>query len=327
MSQDQPDKIYIKTIMESPLVSIIVFAYNSSQFIIETLNSALNQTYNNLELIITDDGSTDATIEICTQWLENHKSRFKRAELLTTPKNTGLPGNCNRGWMAANGIWMKYIAGDDYLLPNCIKSYINYIHSHPESRIIFANALLIDEFSNPLQNQNEFYKNEIKGWRSYFFDQSAKHQLKLFAREPIFLVTPSLFIKKELLQQIEGFDLSLRIFEDIPLVFKCLIHGDKIYNIVDQTVAYRIHSQAISRKKDKAKEERMLKEYSYIYSTYRRPNLKAFNIFDVSVRFQAWLHFKYALKYHLKGARFFSFLNVFHWYQKHLAFVQSSSDK
>ena len=62
--------------MKEPLVSIIVITYNSSKYVLETLESAKAQTYENIELIISDDGSTDDTIKICKNWLEKNQDRF-----------------------------------------------------------------------------------------------------------------------------------------------------------------------------------------------------------------------------------------------------------
>ena len=82
---------------DTPLVSIIVITYNSSKYVLETLESAYNQTYQNIELIISDDCSTDDTVEVCKKWVDEHKDRFVRSEIITTPVNTGIPVNCNRG--------------------------------------------------------------------------------------------------------------------------------------------------------------------------------------------------------------------------------------
>jgi len=83
----------------NPLVSIIVITYNSAKFVLETLESAKAQTYQNIELIISDDGSTDNTVQICREWLKNNKESFVNTELITVEKNTGIPANCNRGVM------------------------------------------------------------------------------------------------------------------------------------------------------------------------------------------------------------------------------------
>src|SRR4051794_20989340 len=98
-----------------PFVSIIVFTYNSSNYVVETLESAKAQTYRNIELIVSDDGSTDETIPLCLDWLTKNKQEFLRAEIITVEKNTGIPANCNRGVKAAAGEWVKLIAGDDIL--------------------------------------------------------------------------------------------------------------------------------------------------------------------------------------------------------------------
>jgi len=67
----------------SSLVSIIVVTYNSSKFITETLNSVSNQTWEDIELIITDDCSEDDTIEICRKWLKKNKDRFSSVQIKT----------------------------------------------------------------------------------------------------------------------------------------------------------------------------------------------------------------------------------------------------
>ncbi|MBH2024900.1 MAG: glycosyltransferase, partial [Flavobacteriales bacterium] len=81
----------------NPLVSVVVITYNSSKYVMETLESVKAQTYENIELIISDDGSTDHTIEMCRVWLAQNNNRFPKTKLLTVEENTGIPANCNRG--------------------------------------------------------------------------------------------------------------------------------------------------------------------------------------------------------------------------------------
>jgi glycosyltransferase involved in cell wall biosynthesis len=109
-----------------PLVSIVVITYNSEKYIIETLESARNQSYENIELIITDDCSKDDTLKIAEGWLEKNSSRFKRTLIVPALINGGTSKNMNKGLNEAFGIWIKPIAGDDLLLPNCIESNVFY---------------------------------------------------------------------------------------------------------------------------------------------------------------------------------------------------------
>ena len=75
---------------ENPLFSIIIVTYNSSPYVLETLESARAQTYQNIELIITDDCSIDNTVNICREWIDKNKERFVRTELITVEQNTGI---------------------------------------------------------------------------------------------------------------------------------------------------------------------------------------------------------------------------------------------
>ena len=107
-----------------PLVSVLVITYNSAKFVLETLESIKAQTYQNIELIISDDCSTDNIVELCQKWVEENKERFVRTQIITSDLNTGVSANGNRGRDACQGEWIKGIAGDDLLMPNCVEDCV-----------------------------------------------------------------------------------------------------------------------------------------------------------------------------------------------------------
>ena len=113
-----------------PLVSVPVITYNSSKFVLETLESIKAQTYQNVELIISDDCSTDNTVELCRKWVEENKERFVRTQIITSETNTGISANLNRAEAACQGEWIKGIAGDDLLMPDCIEACVSYVMEH-----------------------------------------------------------------------------------------------------------------------------------------------------------------------------------------------------
>ena len=100
------------------LVSVCVVTYNSEKTIRETLDSILAQTYPRLELIVSDDRSTDQTVRICQDWLEENRERFQNTELIVRDQNGGVARNLNTAIQAAAGEWVKPIAGDDLLMPD-----------------------------------------------------------------------------------------------------------------------------------------------------------------------------------------------------------------
>ena len=121
-----------------PLVSIPVITYNSSKTILDTLDSIKMQTYDNIELIISDDASSDNTVSICKEWISKNQSRFVRVELIEGRLNVGISANANRAADVCKGIWIKGIAGDDILFPDSIGKYIKYVQNHPSAVYVFA---------------------------------------------------------------------------------------------------------------------------------------------------------------------------------------------
>ena len=107
-----------------PLVSIVVITYNSSEYVLETLESAKAQTYTNIELIVSDDCSTDETVSICKKWFEANKDRFVNTIMVEAEINSGVPANANRGLAECKGEWIKFIAGDDILVSTGIEEFV-----------------------------------------------------------------------------------------------------------------------------------------------------------------------------------------------------------
>jgi len=300
----------------NPLVSIVLVTYNSSAFVRETLQSVGNQSYSNVELIISDDGSTDSTIEICENWATENRGRFVSLIIVAAPENTGIPANCNRGIGAASGDWIKLLAGDDLLLPECIKANVQFALQNPAAKVVYSDAKKIDENSRPFSVSMNFYARDNDAWRDYFFRQDSKRQLKLYGRQPLFLVSPTIFFQRQFWENIGGFDEDFTIFEDVAFNIRALNAGTKLLHMPAESVAYRLHSQSISKMDDPTLARKRLRELQLLYHKYRKPILTSWNIFDFLCRLEAWFQFDYVLRFHLKGARFLARLNLYHGYQR-----------
>jgi glycosyltransferase involved in cell wall biosynthesis len=223
----------------NPLVSIIVITYNSSKFVLETLESAKAQTYQNIELIVSDDCSTDNTLDICRKWLDENASRFVRTELVTTEKNSGIAPNCNRGVRVANGEWVRLIAGDDLLTIDAIEQYLSYYFNNKDACVIFSTAEKLYEDCN---------KRKICYIDKTYFNLSLTKQLK--KQYCGFVITaPTAFISKKVLLATGGFDEQFPFIEDYPFYIKVLEKGFKMHLIDKPLFIYRIHSNNISTKK------------------------------------------------------------------------------
>jgi alpha-1,3-rhamnosyltransferase len=224
--------------LEQPLVSIIVITYNSSKYVLETLESAKAQTYQNIELIVSDDCSTDNTVEICREWIENNKERFVRTELITAEKNTGIPANCNRGVKAAQGEWVKLIAGDDILLPETIFIYNKIVTN--KSQIIVSR--MYDFYDFDLNNLNEININ------TFFLDQTTPEDQFTYFLKNLYITTPTLFCRRSKVIELRGFDERYKLVEDIPFFLKCTYNNVFIEYSPEITVLHRRHKFALTSK-------------------------------------------------------------------------------
>jgi glycosyltransferase involved in cell wall biosynthesis len=108
--------------MNRPLISIIIPIYNSGIFLDKCIQSAINQTYQNIEVILVDDGSIDLSGEICDSYAANN-NRIKTIHKI----NGGLVSSRKAGLKASTGEYVLYIDGDDWIELDLIKNYVDQV--------------------------------------------------------------------------------------------------------------------------------------------------------------------------------------------------------
>lgn len=230
--------------MNKPLFSVVVITYNSSKYVLETLESIKNQTYLKIELIISDDCSRDNTVQLCQNWLEENQNHFENTNLVTTTENSGIPANCNNGVDASKGDWVKIIAGDDILLSSAISDYVNYIHSSKNNpEIVFSR---IAKFEDSPKNFQEIFNNKISNYILFHPDLTQKDQTKLFCRGQLIKIITMVFSRK-MFDDVGGFEEKYPLREDRPFLYKILTLGYKLYFMDALTFLYRQHDESIMR--------------------------------------------------------------------------------
>lgn len=220
--------------MEQPLVSVPVITYNSSKTVLETLDSIKAQTYQNLELIVSDDCSTDNTVELCRNWIEQNKFRFARTELLTVEKNTGVSANLNRAEIACQGEWVKGIAGDDILMPNCVQDSLDYVAEHPDAIYLFGKQKAF--------GASEERCKEIDAVFDYtFFNLTQEQQLHRLVFDGNCVPATTLFYNRVADQKV-GIknDERIPLLEDWPKWINLLRAGINLHFIDKVLVKYRV---------------------------------------------------------------------------------------
>ena len=124
-------------------VSVIIPAYNSAQFIAETIRSVLAQTYDNFEIVVVDDGSTDLTLEVLSGFGEQIK--------LLTKANGGPASARNLAIRNSSGAYIAFLDGDDLWMPEKLAEQVAFLEAHPEVGMTYSEALMFAEVGGEKQ--------------------------------------------------------------------------------------------------------------------------------------------------------------------------------
>ncbi|MFT4599939.1 MAG: teichuronic acid biosynthesis glycosyltransferase TuaG [Arenicella sp.] len=211
-----------------PLVSIIVPIYNGASFIKETVQSCLDQTYENWELIIIDDGSTDNSAEIIKGFLSD-KVRYFRKE------NGGQASARNLGIEKSKGDWIAFLDADDIWVAEKLQKQIFVIENDSELDLIFCHAYVFQEKKNQKQEYPSWKTDKLKG---------PNFVKELFCRSGI--INSSVLLKKESLSDLQ-FDEGTDIIgtEDWDLWLRLALANKTFYGLEDKLVYYREHEGGI----------------------------------------------------------------------------------
>ena len=142
--------------LHDDLVSVVIPVYNSEKFLAESIESVLNQTYKNIEVITIDDGSTDKSLDILQQFSD-------KITVISQP-NQGLAVALNAGIKKIHGKWFKWFSPDDVLYPDAIEILVNEAKKLQENTIIYSNWELIDEKNKKLRDFSESNYNKLSNF-------------------------------------------------------------------------------------------------------------------------------------------------------------------
>ena len=222
-----------------PVVTVAVITYNSAKFVAATLESVRQQFYPRIELIISDDCSTDATPEICRKWLDNpdNAGRFVSCMFVQTPCNAGISANYNNALRYAQGEWIKYIAGDDELLPECVEEYVR-VAVGGNCKFWISGTIPFNEKDGDLPAR---LPNQA------LVGKDAFEQELLLLEMGTVIEGPTIFLETETLRKMGGIDEKYPFIEDYPLYMKYLRGGYKLGVIERPLIHYREYTGSVSR--------------------------------------------------------------------------------
>lgn len=225
--------------MSKPLVSVVIPCYNHEDFVQASIQSVINQTYENIELIIIDDGSKDGSIAKIEEMTKLCEQRFVNFEFRSRP-NKGLSATLNEAIEWCQGEYYSGIASDDVILSHKLKVQVEFLNSHHNVLAVFGGVQHIDE-------NDKIIATSLSKSRYYDFKRIIMHKFDLPAVTQL--------IRLQALKETGGYDSSI-ILEDWYMWLKLTKHGS-IYYMSEIFALYRQHDNNISKDSEKMKHGRL----------------------------------------------------------------------
>jgi glycosyltransferase involved in cell wall biosynthesis len=213
-----------------PSISVGLPVYNGERFLRETLNSILTQTFEDFELIISDNASTDGTAQICKDYaIKDPRIRYFRSD-----RNLGASKNFNRVFELSSGKYFKWISADDVCAPTFLEKCKEVLDEHPEVVLCYPKTTIIDEFGRIVRQHEDRLDLRFSRARDRFYQLF----LRLSLSNAMFGLIRSDLLRKTSL-------LGNYIASDIVLLAELTLYG-QFFELPEYLFFRRIHPQAAS---------------------------------------------------------------------------------
>jgi glycosyltransferase involved in cell wall biosynthesis len=216
---------------ENPKISIIIPAFNAERYLTRCLESAINQTFADWELIIADDGSTDKTGDIADKFA----ALDKRVRVIHL-ENCGVSSSRNTCLDRACGDYIFYLDADDYLEPDCLSVMIDQAYKY-DADIVQCSSYIINYKGTKLScvtSKNAVYNGQDEIMNAYFTGPIGEIKISVWAK----------LFKRKRFDDIR-FDPEIKIYEDALYVYECCMSAGKICVINNPMYLYRQHENSV----------------------------------------------------------------------------------
>lgn len=214
--------------VRTPKVSVLLSVYNSENYIRESIDSILTQTFENFELIIINDGSTDSSLDIIKSYKDSRIKLYNNAE------NVGLTKSLNYGLSVAKGEFIARQDADDISHPMRFEKQIKYLTLNKEIVVLGTQAKIID-------SKGKLKRNPV-GW----FKPLNHAEIKWVCMFDSPFIHPSVMMRRKIiLDDYNGYNNNFRTSQDYEL-WSRIVYEKKCANLEDQLLSFRFTSESVS---------------------------------------------------------------------------------
>ena len=216
----------------SPIVSVCIASYNYEAYVGEAIESVVNQTYTNWEIIIVDDASTDNSFFVIRDWQRRYPDKI---HFIHSPENKGVCHSFNLAFKTAKGKYIALLGSDDRMQATRLEQQVQYLADHQEVGVVCSLINIIDSQGEPSYSESLF-DNPIV-------------DLKTQLLEGNFLNAPSAMIRSEVFEKVGLYNEALPYTQDFDHWLRILPYYE-IQRIPEKLTDYRVHGENLSVKGD-----------------------------------------------------------------------------
>ena len=244
-----------------PDISVLLSVYNSENYISESIESILDQSYANFELIIVDDCSTDGSFEIC----KSYANKDRRIVLLRNSVNLGGCQTLNEGLKHTRGKYVARQDNDEWSYPDRLAKQIKFMEDNPEVGVLGGSMEIINEMGEIVGKRN--YKTTDSSIRKYIFRYSPfSHPLVMF--------------RKSILDKVGYYDCTHAPADDYELYFR-MGQESKFANLNDVLLKYRVVATSLTNSRTRKMELKTIG----VRKKYKNTDNYKINVFDKAYNF------------------------------------------
>lgn len=207
-----------------PKISVLMPVFNCRQYIEESVNSIINQTFTDFEFLIIDDCSTDGTFE----YLQSLSD--PRINLIRKTQNSGHTISLNMGLELAKGEYIARMDGDDVSLPERLTKQVDFLETHPEIGVLGTRVQIMDAFGNISHTLQFPTQHGVLRWSLCFYNP---------------IVHPSVIMRREIIERAGGYNPDMKHAEDYDL-WRRLSGLTRLSNLQDVLFCLRKHDANVS---------------------------------------------------------------------------------
>jgi glycosyltransferase involved in cell wall biosynthesis len=234
-----------------PKLSVITAIYNAEKYIKDSLDSVFNQPYDDFELILIDDGSTDNTLKLIEPYIEK-----SNVTLLQNKYNEGYGFSRNRGFLSAQGEYIAIHDADDVTLNHRFQKEVDLLDEKPKITVVGGHAIRISDTGQPIGSM--VYPPE--------FTEGAFRVITQFKLNPV--IDPSSMFRKQSILDIGAYRMEpkLKTVCDFDLWCRLLLEGHHFYNFQEPLIKYRINPNGVTR----IKKQEQVEATDLVWAAFRR---------------------------------------------------------